>query len=162
MKDSIECVTELKDLLGQYLEQTESLMLLLENEKEAFKQQNEALITTVTEQKQTLLENFKISDQKVMNFMTEVENGEPKTNLIDYIKQCPLPQKDELLRLWKVLSSMLERCKTQNMINGSIIGARLNAIKRNLDILKHGGVKEPVEYDAKGEWVCQIYLEINV
>ncbi len=146
----MDVANQLSQLLSQYLHQSQQLCELLERENEALSDDDAEQIQATAEEKQVLLDEFAKSDKRLMAILANAGVSQEPQVMEKLLAQCPADQQQQLTQLWQDLSPTLEKCRSQNIINGTIIASRLNGIRRTIDIVRNGGEAGTVSYDASG------------
>lgn len=137
---------DLKSILDSYHTQGKQLLNLLQAEQKALGEENYQDIVAITQSKQELLAQIEKTDLNIVSAMgtSPEQNAIPENNLI---KSNTDPS---LKTIWQEVSKLLQECNQLNLVNGAVISARLNGIRRYLDLMLNPQADGPVSYDQKG------------
>jgi flagella synthesis protein FlgN len=124
-----------EQLIAQQLQNLQQLEELLSVEKEVLQKQDPEALTSVTEQKNSLLQKIQQLDEQNSQdplFKTEIESG-IHTNKIAEVE------------------AILIRCKNKNHVNGQIIQQSSLAAERMKNSLLENHNRSSMTYNSKGK-----------
>jgi len=124
-----------EQLITKQLEQIKALTALIDHEKEVLQQHDPQALTTLTQQKNTLLLEIKELDEFISRhvaFAQDKAAGKFEQELAE-------------------INTLLLHCKRQNLINGQIIKQSQLAVERMKTSLLESHAKSSMTYNEKGK-----------
>lgn len=142
------CNDTLRKLINEEILHTETLVLVLQEEKEALPAKSEQLLA-ISQKKQLLLEKLEKCSLERIALIQSLGYAPSHEGMEFCIKWCD--QKNKLLELWQQFLDKVSDCRLFNQVNGGILENNLRMVKQALNIL-HGQVPDNTNtYNAKGQ-----------
>ena len=131
--------TYIKVCLEDELKYATSLLDLLSAERDTLSKSNGKALEVLAKQKSELAEQLEISTQRRNTYLIE-SLGAATGDMHEYIDTCPATEDGQQLKsLWQQLTTMLNECREQNRLNGSILESSQRSIKQAIAILQGQG-----------------------
>lgn len=122
-----------------------TLLQLLESERQALKDRDPTTLDGIIEEKTTNLQHLEHSAVQRSAWLGANPTIDPQNKWLDLLKQT----NQELIPLWKTLQDKLKDCQTQNEINGKVLARNQQIFKRILGIVRGQSAPQDL-YTQKG------------
>lgn len=147
---------QFRQLFQSYVVKIRQLCAFLDDEYQALRNDDQARLIEITEKKQTLLQHCQDDEAQLVTLIHNITGCQDQRKWGDYISTLPEIFGHEIEPLRRELLNSAAQCKKQNQINGTVIAARINNLRKVLDIFRYGNEKQAVGYNAQGKLISQI------
>lgn len=131
--------TYIKVCLEDELRFASSLLELLCAEREALSENNASALEKIAGQKRNVAEQLETSAERRSAYLLETI-GAASPDLRDYLDAAPASEESrQLTTLWEELAALLNDCREQNRLNGSILESSQRSIKQAIALLQGQG-----------------------
>lgn len=138
-----------RPLLEQQLSVTTELLTTLQTEYKVLKQMDSCDLTSISQQKQTLIDQLEGLSQAWLGLLLDTQAEITSEGIRAHLQAADPQETLQLLPLWQQLGEQARECQRQNQVNGAILVVRQQATQQALDILRGMPEGQPT-YGPKG------------
>lgn len=149
--DRVSCRQRLDEILGREIECVTALACVLEAEKEALAGRDPHALEETAKDKQCHIEELGELDRRRTELLKAAGFAADRAGLENCIQWCDAD--GPLLDRWRQLVSLLEKCRDQNLANGSLVELNRRRAEQVLAILR-GQQADTRLYGSAGESVA--------
>lgn len=131
-----QCARELKELFSAQYECAERLLAVLDDEREALSIGETDRLDEVTANKNRLLRQLEVLDQRQTHLLQSLPTGPTTRGLGQALHWCD--EDGSVTQAYEEMAECVIRCQRANQRNGLLVQHRLGYVRRALNVLRQG------------------------